>query len=241
MDAEDQKIAESVRSGAYFAKARRWFEAIYIGPVSERTFFLVIAVLAIFAGFFSVLAIMRLLPITQHQAVVVYTDVDTDNVFTSLVKLAPKHESLNVAMTEYFITHYIHAREGFAAPIFQDNALFVRGHSDATTYAEYVNAYNPANATSPFNPLGTTGKRQVTVESWKDLAHEGDKYTTEVQFSVDTTIDQQTTQSKWTAKMVYLYTPLNGESVDDLKTGTSDLTINDPHFQVVHYELQKRS
>ncbi len=95
MTEDYKKIAESIRSGKYFTEARGWFETVYISPVSERSFFLIIAILAGFTALFGIVAMSRLLPITKREAVLVYAGARPEEVQMSLVSLAPHHATIN--------------------------------------------------------------------------------------------------------------------------------------------------
>ncbi len=249
--AEDpKKIAESIRSGTYFNEARGWFNAVYIGPVSERTFFMVIAILAGFTALFGVIAVKRLLPISKHEAVLVYAGVRPDDVQMGLIPLAPHHSSINPAIEQFFLTRYVQMREGFDARTFLTSALFIQSQSDATTYNAYANAYDPRNAQSPFAPLGDLGQRQVTV----DYARLVDIKTAKgeapppaglqrgvVAFSTETSGVTDPQRTRWTATIDYIYTDLTTKETKNPETKQLDLEVTDPHFQVVNYVLQEQN
>ena len=240
MTENEEKIAESIRNGTYFVQARDWFQAMYIGPISERSFFLIIALLSGLVAFFSISSVMRLMPLTKREAVLIPAGERYDDVQVSLIKLAGDREPVNKAMVEFFLGQYITMRESYVASNFTASARFVRGQSDAATYATYAATYDPANAASPFAPLGLAGQRQVTIDAIRLHESPDGKHTAEVDFTLDTLNGQQQTKSKWTATLDYLYTQIAGDVVDNPETGQKELRVNDPHFQVVNYVLAQR-
>ena len=242
--AEDyKKIAESIRSGKYFGDARGWFEAVYIGPVSERSFFLIIAILAGFVALFGFMSISRLMPLTKHDPIHVYAGERPDEVQMSLVPLAPHHAEVNPAITKFFLGHYVEMREGYDARTFTKNATFVQAQSSPDAYAEYAATYDPHNAQSPFAPLGDLGQRLVSIESIRFVkvkdAPAGQERA-EVNFSTDTASVTDPTTTEWTATIDYIYTSLESTITKNPATKTLDLEVTDPHFQVVNYALQEQ-
>jgi type IV secretion system protein VirB8 len=239
MAEQDKQIADAIRNGTYFVQARQWFEAVYIGPISERTFFLIIAILAGFVAFFSVSAVIRFMPLTNRDPVLVYATDRPDDVYMTLVPLAEKREPANPAITQFFVTQYVLAREGYFSQTFASNARFVRAQSDVGAYNAYATAYSPTNAASPFAALGEYGQRLITMRSVQIAPPRDGKGSAEVTFSAEIKGAEPISTTNWTAKLEYIYTELTTELVDNAKTGDKDLRISDPHFQVVNYVLQQ--
>ena len=242
MSEDHKKIAESIRSGKYFTDARGWFESIYIGPVSERSFFLIIAVLAGLIALFGFVSISRLMPLTRHEPILIRAGERPEEVTASLVPLAPHHAEQNPAITEFFLTRYVQMRESFDARTFLADARFVQAQSTPQAYAAFVQAYNPQNPQSPFAPLGDLGQRFVTVDSIKQVrlknAQPGQGEAV-VAFSTETESVSNPTTTKWTATIDYIYTGLETKVVVDPTTKQQDLEVTDPHFQVVNYVLSQ--
>lgn len=239
MPEPDKHIAESIRSGAYFVQARAWYGALYIGPISERTFFIIIAFLAVLVAFFSVSGMMRLLPITDRNPVLVYATDRPDDVYMSLLPLAKVREPVSPAILQFFVTQYVIAREGYYSQTFAANARFVRAQSDVNAYNAYATAYSPTNPQSPMASLGEFGQRLVTVYSVQISPIVEGKGTANVIFSAETRGGEVSSTTNWTAKLDYIYKELITKPIDNPKTGNQDLQIIDPQFQVVNYVLQQ--
>ncbi len=239
---DDKKIAESIRNGTYYAQARDWFETMYIGPVSERSFFLIIAVLSGFIALFSVSSVMRLMPLDKREPILIRAPENYDDIEMTLVKIGEPREAVNPALSYFYVTQYVIARESFYASTFTANAKFVRAQSDSASYTAYAQSYDPANPASPFAALGDGGQRQVNIDNVRMHAPEkgSNQYTAEVNFTVDTVVNQQETKSRWTAQMNYIYTQITPELVTDPETKQKVLSVNDPQFQVVNYVLAQR-
>ena len=53
MNEDTEIVSNMVRDGKYFDASRSWYQTIYIGPIAERSFFLVVAGLSIFVAIFA--------------------------------------------------------------------------------------------------------------------------------------------------------------------------------------------
>jgi len=239
MAEQNKQIAESIRNGSYFVEARAWYEALYIGPISERTFFLIIAVLSLLVAFFSVSAVMRLMPLTNRDPVLVHASDRPDDVYMTLLPLTERNEQINPAITQFFITQYVISREGYFSQTFAANTRFVRAQSDVNAYNIYATAYDPLNPASPFSTLGEYGQRLVTIHSVQISPLVDGRGTAEVTFTAETRGNDVPSTTNWTAKLDYLYKELTTNKPVSKTPGSRDLEITDPQFQVVNYVLQK--
>ncbi|MDX2095425.1 MAG: VirB8/TrbF family protein [Alphaproteobacteria bacterium] len=239
MAEQDEHIAESIRSGAYFTQARAWFEVMYIGPISERSFFLLIAFLAALVALFSASALVRLMPLTDRSPVLVPASARNDDIYMSLLPLTEGGQAVNPSILQFFVTQYVIAREGYFSQTFVTNARFVRAQSDVAAYNAYAVAYTPGNAASPFAALGEYGQRLITIHSVRMGRRTEGKGSAEVTFSAETRGVDAPSTTRWTARLEYIYTELATRVVDNVETGEKDLDITDPHFQVVNYVLEQ--
>ena len=244
MTEDHKKIAESIRSGKYFVDARDWFEAVYIGPVSERSFFLIIATLAGLIALFGFISISRLMPMTKHEPILIRAGDRAQEVQASLVPLAPHHAAQNPAITQFFLARYVEMRESFDARTFLADARFLQSQSTPDAYAMFVQAYNPQNPQSPFAALGDLGQRLVTVDDVKQVRVKNPpagQQQAVVTFSTETVGVSNPDTQKWTATIDYIYTSLATKEVVNPETKEKDLEVTDPHFQVVNYVLSQQS
>ncbi len=229
MSSEQQEVAELVRSGRYFDEARGWYKALYIGPISERSFFLVIAVLATLVSLMALAAVDALLPLHQ-QVGLLMRNPDIDRRQMSLVGLRPQGKSLNSSLEKFFVVQYVLDRESYLPVSYAADSAFVRAHSDANVLAQYDALYSPANPRSPANILGNTGKRLVSIGDVKGRLDKQFHVGT-VKFSTALEGVGIEAKTQWTATVSYYYSPLR------TKYGPDGLYVQDPQFKVVSYAV----
>ena len=236
MSEDARRTAESIRQGTYFKEARGWYSAVYLSPISERTIFLVIALLSCAIAVSSLLALRALLPLKTHPALLISAGARAEEVIPHLEALKSKGVSSDRGVVSFLVSKYVESREGFSAAAYQRNAAFIRAQSDEPTYAAYSAQYSSANPQSPAAQLGENSTRLVEVDS-VSLSSSLEKGSATVHFSTETTGALPEDKRQWTAKIDFHYTGIVVKEVKNPETGKPELQITDPTFQVVNYAL----
>lgn len=222
-----------IKSGAYFEQSRKWYQALYIGPISERSFFLIVAILAGLVAIIAFFAVLGLLPITARPPLVLRTE-QMDVAVPDITHMRERGQPVNEAMLEFYIGAYVQLRESYAVASYESNYAFVHTHSDAATAAAYAAAFGRENPRSPANLLGENGARYVEVQSI-DTDKSTDPMTAKVSFSTELFgTSTPSAKTQWTATIQFYYSDL---AVIENPDGTT--TTQEPVFQVVKYDLQQ--
>lgn len=234
MSDDNEKIAEMIRGGKYFDEARAWYGAMYIGPISERTFFLIIAILSGVVAIASVFAVSALMPLTTKPGILVSAGPRPEETVQSLLNLRELDSNPDKAIAKFFAAEYVTAREGYSAHTYQGNALFVQNQSDQATYNAFSAQYSSSNPQSLAAIFGEAGTRAVIIDS---VSLRGNTAT--VGFTTEDTGVDPALKSQWTAKIDFNYTPMTTKTVVNPETGQDELQVKDPQFQVVNYVLSQ--
>ncbi len=235
MDPQSREIADKVRSGEYFQHARSWYQAIYIAPIAERTFFLIVAAISIVIGAFGVASVFGFLPLTDHPPVLLRTN-DVDRTVPELHALKRAGQTPNSALIHFFISNYVQMREGYDYGNYEMNRGFVRSHSDDPTFRNYDAIYNRDSKQSPAAILGKRGERVVSIQSISINTTSEPKLAT-VQFMTELEGTDNPSRTYWTAVLQFYYSELLVTNSIDPETGEPTFTTQDPQFQVVDYAL----
>jgi type IV secretory pathway component VirB8 len=237
MSDEHKRIAQAVENGAYFEQARDWFKAVYLGPIHERTFFLIIAVMSGAVLLISLMALSALSPIAERQELIVRSHPQYYEFTPKLVRVKEADEPLNPKMAEFLAGRYVMAREAYSFGSYRPNAMFVRAHSNEEVYRGYLAAVDPANPQSPLVALGEHGQRHVVVQSASGQVAHG-RYVVRVRFSTELTGIEAPEKSQWTADLEFTYKQMEVTEFKDPETGQASLTVTDPDFQVTSYAVK---
>ena len=235
MSDENQSIAQMVKDGSYFREARQWFEAVYVAPIAERGFFLIISMLAILVALVSIFALGGLMPIHERPGVVIATDRPFD-LHPRLSKVRPRGDTVEPAMEQQLLRLYVSAREGYEVSRYNSNYAYVLAHSDEPTGQAYTQLYSSANPQSLAALLGYSGQRVVSVDNIT-ISDSGTSRTARVSYTTELiNVPSGNAKTRWTAELQYHYTPLTVTEGKDA-SGHPTLTTQDPQLQVVGYAV----
>lgn len=231
-----QKVAQLIRSGAYFREAKAWYQTIYVRPIGERSFFLVVGVLAALIAVCGFIAFVHLLPIKARPPILVATEA-IDETIPSLTRLRAQSEPIDPAMLRFFLKAYVLQRESYAANRAEAAQAFVIAHTDARIAGSYTAAIAPENPQSPVNVLGQGGQRQIDITgvTWNTMETPPSAVVT---YFVYDWINGQSSSKKAQATLRYDYAPLKVKEVVDKASGQIIIQTEEPQFQVVQYETQ---
>lgn len=239
MSNDDKEIAESVRSGAYFEQSRAWFDTIYFSIISERTFYLMMAVSTTFIGIICLISVLSLLPIVTRPALLIPGGDRIDEIIPKLIPLRSPGASVEPAVMRFFISQYVKSREGYSYSTYSSNAMFVQAQSNDAVYQAFTEYYSSANPQGPAALLGENGERKVVVRGIS-VRKEGEIWIAKVNFVTEDVGIETESNSQWTADIKFQYTPLTMEEGIDPETGKKALHVVDPQFKVVEYVLTKK-
>lgn len=232
---DEQDASEMIRQGTYFEQARQWYTAMYIGPISERSFFLLLGLLAVLVGICGFAAFIGLTPLTERPPIVVRNERLDDSV-PSLIRLRSKDQPVNEALRLYFVKQYVISRESYTATDYVKNFRFVTTHSDAGTAATYIAAAGPDNPRNPAALLGAYGTRRVEINSAVLSKVEGRDRAT-VRFSTELGGSIAASKTQWTATIDFNYSDAQVTETTNPETGEKVASLQQPEFQVVSYAL----
>lgn len=235
MKSDDHEATELMRSGAYYDQARKWYKTLYIGPIAERSFFLIVASLAGIVGIVGFFAFVGLMPVTERPGILI-ANPRIDDTVPNVIRLRNGGEPMNDALRRYYVVQYVLSRESYDAANFAKNSRFVTAYSAGPVAEAYVAAVGPTNPRNPAALLGAYGKRQVGIQSVVVNAG-ADPQTATVKFSTDLVGVGNSTRTQWTATLQFYYSDAVATNVADPETGAETVSMQEPTFQVVNYAL----
>lgn len=236
-DHDEHDASELIRQGSYFKQARQWYTALYIGPISERSFFLLLGLLALLVGVCGFIAFAGLTPLTDRPPLVVH-NARLNDTFPSLVRLRAQGQDINEALRTYMVRQYVFSREDYHADTFLKNSRFVLAHSDEANTAGYLAGVGSENPRNPVALLGAYGTRSVIIGDIAIRRTETDGvYRATVRFSTELGGSAPAGKTQWTATIDFLYSDAVVTTTTDPETGEEKASLQQPTFQVVNYVL----
>lgn len=237
MSEDTEIVSNMMRSGKYFDASKSWYQTLYIGPISERSFFLVVAALSFLIAIFSFMALVGLLPIHSRPSIII-KNARMDEAMLGAGRIGVRGQPINQEMSEFMLRAYVIAREGYEFHQYPKYSLFLKAHSDAPTWTSYTALYDRSNAKSPAAILGERGIRSVKITDLSINSSVEPKVAT-VRFTTELEGVANANKTRWTAVLQYYYSDLIIQTVKDPETGDEIITTQDPQFQVVNYVLSQ--
>lgn len=164
---DPQEIRETVESGEYFATARKWYDDLYHRPLAERSYFVVITLMAGLTIFISLMVYASLFPLTRA---VPYTILSQDEESDDVPYITPLRqaigEDLNVSIARFLLGNYVTAREKYKYDVVEVERQFnrIRATSGENVLNQFLAELDASNPSSPVNKYGRDTERMVRID-----------------------------------------------------------------------------
>jgi len=168
LDNPNDLMAEKIRSGEYFREARRAYADIYLDPMSERYFFIIVTLLSLLIFFVSSVALSRLYPLAP-EVPFAYPTQNFDEEMPVISPLAEPGVPPNLALKQYLLSEYIRRREAFDFGTLETNVRVVHSMSEEAVYNDWQKELDPANPQSPIAQFERHTTRHIQVISARPL------------------------------------------------------------------------
>lgn len=237
-DLPDEDLARRVEDGSYFRDARLWYDHLYIGPISQRVFFIIVSGFAVLFFIMAILAVTSLLPLSPRIPFV-YRNDDFLVHIPNMQRFKAPGEEANPALIRYYLRTYVQMREGYNARRFNLNQKFVRHYSSTSEESEYVQSISRSN---PQSPLRRYGRESDVVVEVKRINYDREAlpYRATIDFSTIVMSKEKQQKTDWTATIAFEYTDLTIRNRYDESIGDYVLDYDEPTFRVLSYEMRER-
>ena len=229
-------IAQKIRDGSYFEDGKKWYDLIYISPISERIYFIIVTIFSIIIFLMALISLYNLLPIVPREAFV-YNSGDIVKETPDIIKLRTGDETPDEAIIKFYLEQYVKRRESYSEKDFKTNVYFIRNYSKHNIFSSYYHSVNPDNSRSPVRKLGRGGKIAINITN---ITHEFVKKSNNAVINFDKEIITSSgrIKSNWTATIKLDYKGIELEEAYDEDKGKYYLaTTKNPLFKVNKYDV----
>jgi len=230
-------IKADIASGEYFSSAIKWYNELYLVPIAQRNWMLVLAVLSCISALCAFVSLVYILPVIEKISIPVSVP-NSENYITDQVKLTQANMTADETILEFFVKEYVIRREEYSFHRYDKDRAYVQAHSDPITFNAYDTVYKRENPRSPAAVLGERGERIITIRNYTiDRTVEPPVAT--IHFDADIRTRKAFPKSRWTASLAFYYDSLKVKEVKDPETGEIRLQTEDPVFNVVQYVVSQ--
>lgn len=148
IDKYNPEIAEKIRSGAYYKEAWDWYALKYIYPVSQRTFFIFVSIIAISITLSSMVLLYNFYPLKIHVPVVVNVGDMTLDFAKLLPVQVPEKTDPTLPVVEYLVKKYVEKMESYDFKRIDRQLKFLQQFSTPGILQEIEQRYDTRNLDS---------------------------------------------------------------------------------------------
>lgn len=129
-----RQIAETIETQEYFDDAKEWYQAKYLYPVIERSFFLFLTIISVICSIIAFAVLSSFLPLTTHIPIAVSNN-DPVNQYTTISKMTDRsgYSDADSVVQRYLLKRYVESFETYNYDNnfeqLASNAAFIRGFS----------------------------------------------------------------------------------------------------------------
>lgn len=238
-----ESITQRIEDGSYFKEAHRWYALLFIGPISERIFFIIITIFSITILLFSCLALLYLLPI-KPRIPFIYKTPDIINEIPRMIRLKEAYEPSNPALIKYYLKTFVEMRESYSESKFLTRRAFMKNYSDPRIFNQFDRISNPNNPRSPIRQYGKFSEIVVTISG---IAYNRETNPAKARIYFSTQLQNLQVgqrgvgqRNDYVANIEFFYNDLTERDVINEDTGEITLDFDEPTFQVVGYDVTER-
>lgn len=169
MTTEPEPLAEKIETGEYFREARRAYGDMYIEPLSDRYFLLVVMGFALVIMVIMLISWAMIYPLKPAVPFVYFSQDVTEE----LPRIKPLSNTLeedpNLALKRYLVTQYVTLRENYNIDRLEENGRAVQQMSVPEVFDEWQKEMAPGNPESPIAQFQRHTIRKIRVTNVRFL------------------------------------------------------------------------
>lgn len=237
------EFARSIEDGSYFTNARKWYSAIYLSVMPQRSFYAVLMGIALVACITALTALGHLLPLAPATPIL-FPMKDVARDYPQIQRLRfDMEENVNVSLQKYFASSYVEKREGYSFERIQPSFRFLSRYSTPSVMANYRKYIDPNTPQSPISRYGRNSDRRIEVRGVsirridgkeEDWETEG-RFVADVKFTAYVINANEVGASHWKSQLEFEYVPLKTTQPEDTENGK--LKVAPMTFTVTDYTV----
>jgi len=165
---EDTPITrEDIEDGTYYRKAHEWYSLVYHLPIAERSFYIIVILLAVINGIFGAKSFFGIFPLDVPVPFMIYSD-DLWNDLPRIQKIALSPlEDKNQAVMRHLLYAYVSNRESYDLEHYEIRYRNIASQSTHNVFEHYKKSMDATNMYSPYRLYTNRYRRDVYVVSYE--------------------------------------------------------------------------
>jgi type IV secretory pathway component VirB8 len=203
-----ESIAVEIENGEYFRESRRWYSEIFHTPIAQRSYYVLVILLAMINMYFANVSFSRVFPITVSVPFITYSN----NIWEEIPHIrritSDELEDKNAAVMKFLIASYVDNRESYDLPLFELRYRNIWSQSTKNVFEEYKKQIDASNPYSFYRLYTNRARRYVEVQSldWGRANNTMQAHVIFEAYIILLADGSELSHSKWRADITYKYT-----------------------------------
>jgi len=206
---DTETIAAELDGNTYFTTARSWYSEIYHAPIAQRSYYMIVILLALVNVYFSLSSFLSIFPIKPFVPFVTYSN----NIWEDIPRIkriaTDDTEDKNVAVMKFLVASYVENRESYDLPQFEMRYRNIWSQSTKEVFDDYKNQIDASNPYSFYRLYTNRARRLVDIVSLDYDRNRDGASQAHVVYDVSVisfSDNQEIAHSRWQADLSYKYT-----------------------------------
>ncbi|HEU5047223.1 MAG TPA: VirB8/TrbF family protein [Rickettsiales bacterium] len=205
-ETQDQ-LTQSIEDGTYYAAARGWYSELFHSPIGQRSFYVIILVLAVLNLYFAFFAFTGIFPLSPRVPFPLYSQ-DVFNNIANIKRLASSStEDRNAVVMKYMLSSYVANRESYDLKQYELRYRNIWSESTPAVFKEYSYSVSASNPLSYYRQYADLAKRTVQIQS---IAYDQGPQPSHARIVFDALVvstvnGKEVRHTKWEADITYQY------------------------------------
>lgn len=224
MDPILSSVQEYIKSGEYFADAKKWYNLKYVTPLSQRSLLFLTCAVFLILLITICASINVLLPIKQKVSYAIQSKTEKHATITNTNKTT-RHDPYT-SLANIMVKNYLTRRETYSYNTIKEQFTFIQNTSTRIVYMQFANFMNIDNPLSPVMRYQKLFRRSVVISSITNINN--NEVTVIFESLAKNTAGEVLENMVWEATIGFIMDPIN-----------SDLAPGSPYnFTVTSYKLK---
>ncbi|MEI7668520.1 MAG: VirB8/TrbF family protein [Pseudomonadota bacterium] len=223
---ENNNLSHDIENGAYYTQARGWYSEVFHRPIAERSFYIVIIILASINFLYAASSVLGIFPLSISVPFVVYTENSIED-WPRMQKLSfDDSRNKNIAVMKYFIKSYITNRESYDLALYELRYRNVWSQSNEEVFNSYKSQIAADNPISPYRRYTNLAKRNINIIEPIRFEFGKDSFRSTVIFNssvVSTVTKEELSRGRWQADITYKYSDFKVDQRLNVRNNTAIL------------------
>jgi type IV secretion system protein VirB8 len=213
-----EELIEYVDSGRYFEDARSWYNDKFVMPFVQRTWLIVIAIVAVISFVLVSINISTLLPLVEKVPYIMQVK-DADSQYVKIASLEQEDGDAWIAVSSYLVKSYITTWESYRFSDFRGDNLMqrkqrMRRNSARDLFQQYDALLNDSNPRNPIRIYRNEAQRDITFDDLRFMKVDSGSAKVSVDFTATITqlVSGEKQSTKWNAEMIFQLPIIDPES-----------------------------